>query len=76
MANPLFKAFGNRNQGNNIMGQFQNFMNQMKGQNPNDILNNMISSGQINQKQLNQVQAAAKQMSGQFESIRSMFGFK
>ena len=54
---------------------FVQFMNAMKGRNPNEILNNMIRSGNINQNQLNQIQEKAKQMSGQFEAFRSMFGF-
>lgn len=61
---------------NNMMGQFQQFMNQMKGQNPNQIINQMVQSGQITQQQLNQVQRQAQQMGSQFEQFKNMFGFK
>lgn len=74
MANPLFKQFGNTNN-NNLFSQFGNFMNQMKGQNPNTILNNMINSGQISQSQLNQAQNMANQLQSQLDGIRNNFGF-
>lgn len=74
MANPLFKQFGNTNN-NNLFSQFGNFMQQMKGQNPNTILNNMINSGQISQSQLNQAQNMANQLQSQLEGIRHNFGF-
>ena len=54
---------------------FVQFMQAMRGKDPNEILNNMIRSGRINQTQLNQIQARAKSISGQFETFRSMFGF-
>ena len=58
------------------MRMFQNFMQSMRGKDPNQILNQMISSGQISQQQLNQVQMQAKQMENQFEGFKKMFGFK
>jgi hypothetical protein len=58
------------------MRTFQNFMQSMRGKDPNQILNQMISSGQISQQQLNQVQMQAKQMESQFEGLKKMFGFK
>lgn len=58
------------------MQMFPQFMNQMRGQDPNQILNQMLSSGKLNQNQLNQAQQMAKQMEGQFAGLRSMFGFK
>lgn len=58
------------------MRTFQNFMQSMRGKDPNQILNQMISSGQISQQQLNQVQMQAKQMENQFEGFKKMFGFK
>lgn len=61
---------------NNMMGQFQQFMNQMKGQNPNQIINQMVQSGQITQQQLNQVQQQARQLESQFDQVKGMFGFK
>lgn len=59
-----------------MMGQFPQFMQQMRGQDPQQILNNMISSGRINQQQLNQAQQMARQMQPQFDGFRQMFGFK
>lgn len=58
------------------MRTFQNFMQSMRGQDPNQILNQMISSGRITQQQLNQVQMQAKQMESQFDGFKKMFGFK
>lgn len=54
---------------------FIQFMNNFKGQNPNEILNNLIKSGKVNQQQLNSAQAMASQLGGQFEQFKSMFGF-
>nr|DAG01310.1 MAG TPA: Protein of unknown function (DUF2680) [Myoviridae sp. ctk6V34] len=58
------------------MQMFQQFMQSMRGQDPNQILNQMISSGRITQQQLNQVQIQAKQMESQFDGFKKMFGFK
>lgn len=54
---------------------FVQFMNSMKGKNPNEILNNLVSSGKVSQQQLNIAQQRAKQMSGFFDGFKSMFGF-
>lgn len=54
---------------------FIQFMNQHKGQDPNQILNQALSSGRYNQQQLNQAQQIAKQIEGQLNGFRSMFGF-
>ena len=72
MANPFYNAPKNN------MGapDFIKFMQYMKGKDPNQIINNMISSGQISQQQLNIVQQKAKQFSGLFNGFKSMFGFK
>lgn len=58
------------------MRMFQQFMQSMRGQDPNKILNQMISSGKISQQQLNQIQAQARQMESQFDGFKKMFGFK
>ena len=70
MANPFYQAMGRPN----MMQQFQQFMQQMRGQDPNKILNEMVSSGKLSQQQLNQAQQQAQQMAGAFESMRGMFG--
>lgn len=58
-----------------MMTQFPQFMRQMQGQNPQQILDQMLQSGRVNQQQLNQAQQMAQQMQGQFEQFRGMFGF-
>lgn len=74
MPNPIFNMM-NRNSRPDMFSQFQNFMGQMKGKNPDEILNNLVSIGKINQAQLNQAQAQARQMQGQFDGMKKMFGF-
>lgn len=71
--NPFFSAMGGNRQPNMIQ-QFIQFMNQMRGQDPQKMINEMISSGELTQSQLNQVQKQARQMSGMFEGMRGMFG--
>ena len=71
--NPFFQAMGGNRQPN-MMQQFQQFMNQMKGKDPNAMIQEMVSSGRISQDQLNQVQKQAQQMQGMFEGMRGMFG--
>lgn len=79
MGNPLYGALngakGSQNGPMNIAQAFQQFMGQMKGKNPNEMLNQLVSSGKVNQAQLNQAQQMAKQMAGQFDGFKSMFGF-
>ena len=70
--NPFFGVMGGGRP--NMMQQFQQFMNQMKGTDPNAMIQEMVSSGRISQAQLNQVQKQAQQMSGMFEGMRGMFG--
>lgn len=55
--------------------EFQKFMNQMKGQDPNQIIYSLIQSGKITQSQLNQAQKQAKELEGQLEEMRQMLGF-
>lgn len=72
MPNPLYSALGGGNQ-NPMIQQFTQFMNQMKGKDPNQIINEMVSSGKLSQAQLDQVQKQAQQMQGMFNSVRGMF---
>lgn len=58
----------------NMMQQFQRFMVQMQGKDPNAIINEMVQSGRISQDQLNQAQQKAQQMQGMFAPMRGMFG--
>lgn len=73
MANPLYNVLNSAQ--NPMLSQFSSFMRQMQGQNPRDIINNMVSSGKINQQQLNQVQQQAQQMQAVFDGFKGMFGF-
>lgn len=75
MANPIFKIMNGGNSRPNMVEQFRQFMEQMKGKNPDQILNELVSSGKVNQSQLNQVQEMAQQMQSQFDSMKNMFGF-
>jgi uncharacterized membrane protein (DUF106 family) len=74
MPNPLYSKL-NGNQQGNMMQQFQRFMNQMQGENPNEIIEQIVASGQLSQQQLNSIQQQAKNMEQQFSAMRSMFGF-
>ncbi len=69
--NPFFNAMGGRP---NLIQQFQQFMTQMRGIDPNAIIQNMMQSGELTQDQYNQVRQQAQQMQGMFEGMRGMFG--
>lgn len=56
------------------MNGFQQFVQQMKGQDPNKIINDMVQSGKLTQQQLNMVQMQAKQVEEQLAGMRKMFG--
>ena len=62
MSNPLFKAIGGNQP--NMMSDFQRFMQQMQGRDPNQEIANLLQSGRISQQQLNQAQQMAQQMQG------------
>lgn len=74
MPNPIFNAL-NQNQSNNMAQSFQQFMQSMKGQNPQAIINQMVSSGRISQAQLDQAQKQVQQIKGALDGMRGMFGF-
>ena len=44
------------------------------GKDPNAIINEKVSSGELTQAQLDQIQKQAQQMQGMFEGVRGMFG--
>ena len=58
-----------------MISQFVPFMQQMRGQDPQQLLNQLMQSGRVNQHQLNQAQQMTQQMQGQFDQFRGMFGF-
>ena len=74
MPNPIFQVLGGGNSQSNMMQQFQQFMNQMKGKDPNAVIQDMMQSGKITQDQYNQARQQAQQMQGMFEGMRGMFG--
>ena len=75
MANPVFEAIGNKRSQPDMAQQFQRFMEQMRGQNPQQILNDLVESGKVSQQQLDAAQKQAQQMQGMFNGMRNMFGF-
>ena len=76
MPNPIFQVLGGGNSQSNMMQQFQQFMNQMKGKDPNAMINELVSSGKLTQSQLDAAQKQSQQMRVMFEGMRGMFGFK
>lgn len=65
MSNPLFQALGGRQP--NLMADFQKFMQQMQGRNPNEEIAKLLQSGKVSQAQLNQAQQMAQQFMGMFK---------
>ena len=47
-----------------MISHFPQFMQQMRGQDPQQLLNQLVQSGRVNQQQLNQAQQMAQQMQG------------
>lgn len=71
--NPFFQAMGGNRQPN-MMQQFQQFMSQMRGKDPDAMIQDLVSSGRVSQQQLDQAQKQAQQMQGMFDGMRGMFG--
>ena len=65
--NPLFQALTQSQPANNMMSNFQNFMQQMQGKNPHEEIAKLLQSGRISQEQLNQAQQMAQQFMGMFK---------
>lgn len=78
MSSSLYNSMG-RQARNPIGGQFQQFMGQIKGQmqgrNPQDVINQMVSTGQLSQQQLNAIQQRAQQIAPMLNGMKNMFGF-
>ena len=78
MGSSLFDSMGRQAQ-NPIGGQFQQFMGQIKGQmqgrSPQDVINQMVSTGQLSQQQLNAIQQRAQQIAPMRNGMKNMFGF-
>ena len=57
--NPFYQAM---NPQGNLKQQFQQFVAQMQGKNPNAMIQELVQSGRVTQDQLNQAQQKASQL--------------
>ena len=77
MSNSIYNDLKPKNNSQNnddAETRFNTFMQCLKGQNPNQILNNLVSSGKVSQQQLNQAYKQAENYKNQFEGMRKKFG--
>lgn len=74
MGSSLYNSMGRQTQ-NPIGWQFQQFMGQMQGKNPQEMINQMLTSGQLSQQQLNAIQQRAHQIAPMLNGMKNMFGF-
>ena len=74
MSSSLYNSMGRQTQ-NPTGGQFQQFMGQMQGKNPQEMINQMLTSGQLSQQQLNAIQQRAQQIAPMLNGMKNMFGF-
>lgn len=74
MPNDLYQQMQGQ-RGNPLEQNFMNFMNQFRGQNPRQIIDNLVSSGKLTQQQLNAAQQRAGQVSDMFGGFKPRFGF-
>ena len=74
MSSSLYNSMGRQTQ-NPIGGHFQQFMGQMQGKNPQEMINQMLTSGQLSQQQLNAIQQRAQQIAPMLNGMKNMFGF-
>ena len=74
MGSSLYNSMGRQTQ-NLIGGQFQQFMGQMQGKNPHEMIKQMLTSGQLSQQQLNAIQQRAQQIAPMLNGMKNMFGF-
>ena len=63
--NPFYQAM----RPNNLAQQFQSFVQQMKGKDPNAMLNELVSSGRVSQQQLDAAQQKAREIAGMFRGM-------
>ena len=59
---------------NPLQMQFNQFMQQMRGQDPNKLIQQLVSSGKVSQQQLDAAQKQAEEYKSQFENMRKTFG--
>ena len=74
MGSSLYNSMGRQTQ-NPIGGQFQHFMGQMQGKNPQEMIDQMVASGKLSQQQLNAIQQRAQQIAPMLNGMKNMFGF-
>lgn len=74
MSSSLYNSMGRQTK-NPIGGQFQQFMGQMQGKNPQEMIKQMLTSGQLSQQQLNAIQQRAQQIAPMLNGMKNMFGF-
>ncbi len=74
MANPLFQALGGGAPQNPMMQQFPKFMQMMRGRDPQKMIDELVSSGRVNQAQLDEVQKRAQHVGGMLNQFKGMFG--
>ena len=59
---------------NPLQMQFNQFMQQMRGQDPNKLIQQLVSSGKVSQQLLDAAQKQANAYKSQFENMRKTFG--
>ena len=59
---------------NPLQMQFNQFMQQVKGQDPNTLIQKLVSSGRVSQQQLDMAQKQAEMYKSQFDGMRKTFG--
>ena len=59
---------------NPLQMQFNQFMQQVKGQDPNTLIQKLVSSGRVSQQQLDMAQKQAEMYKSQFDGMRKNFG--
>lgn len=72
MSNPLFNILNGNGQNTptNMIEQFNQFRKEMSGKNPNEEINKLLLSGQINQHQLNEAQRMAQQFQMMLQNFK------
>ena len=59
---------------NPLQNQFNVFMQQIKGQDPNELINKLVSSGKVSQEQINQAHKQVENLKGQLKNMKNFFG--
>ena len=59
---------------NPLQMQFNQFMQQVKGQDPNALIQKLVSNGRVSQQQLDMAQKQAEMYKSQFDGMRKTFG--